>query len=538
MRRRLPIVIATASVWLVAVAAHAQAPDPRGLEIRDSVRLGLTLGSGARALGMGGAFIAVADDGTASSWNPAGLTVLEHPEGSLVWRARDTQTLTTSPFDFRIDLPHETFRRQLGATLESGAARPFDFASFAYPMRAGSWKLVPQVSYQRGIEQGYSRTSTEQTAFSQEVFDAGEFVAGGSIEDRSATAFTTDAHGGIDIWSLGIGVARGQRVSLGLAVNYWRGAGATEERVSTRASTSCTTDFAQGLPTCLRSSETARELTETRQHGTNVNLGVLWHPAAKLRLGLVFKTGFRLKQETTQDGRVADHSDGIPGALPPDDTDAIVRFVQSETIRWPRTIGVGAAFMPRPELTLSLDATTSRWSRSETDFTDSVFNSAAVLTDEQGRPIQHEVAGSGRKLFPSGLPVEADRASAPPADLIRRQPDSYQLRAGAEYVVRRRRFVVPVRAGAFVNRLPVTDGIGRDIRTWGLTAGAGLVWSSLSLDVAYVYERTVYSLDYALDGAQLTCVPEFCETHEEVRSLRDDRFTSGKLYVSTIFRLP
>ena len=38
--------------------------------------------------------------------------------------------------------------------------------------------------------------------------------------------------------------------------------------------------------------------------------------------------------------------------------------------------------------------------------------------------------------------------------------------------------------------------------------------------------------------ALLTCVPEFCETQEQVKSLRDDRFTSGKLYVSTIFRLP
>ncbi|MCJ7810524.1 MAG: hypothetical protein MUP26_09715, partial [Desulfobulbaceae bacterium] len=34
------------------------------------------VGSGARALGMGGAFIAIADDATAASWNPAGLIQL------------------------------------------------------------------------------------------------------------------------------------------------------------------------------------------------------------------------------------------------------------------------------------------------------------------------------------------------------------------------------------------------------------------------------------------------------------------------------
>ncbi len=42
------------------------------------------VGSGARALGMGGAFIAVADDATAASWNPGGLVQLERPELSAV----------------------------------------------------------------------------------------------------------------------------------------------------------------------------------------------------------------------------------------------------------------------------------------------------------------------------------------------------------------------------------------------------------------------------------------------------------------------
>jgi long-subunit fatty acid transport protein len=40
------------------------------------------VGSGARALGMGNAFIAVADDATAASWNPGGLSQLESPEVS------------------------------------------------------------------------------------------------------------------------------------------------------------------------------------------------------------------------------------------------------------------------------------------------------------------------------------------------------------------------------------------------------------------------------------------------------------------------
>ena len=46
----------------------------------------LPSGSGARAMGLAGAFTAVADDATAASWNPAGLVRLERPEASVVLR--------------------------------------------------------------------------------------------------------------------------------------------------------------------------------------------------------------------------------------------------------------------------------------------------------------------------------------------------------------------------------------------------------------------------------------------------------------------
>src|SRR5215210_866139 len=44
---------------------------------------------GARALGIGGAFIGVADDATAAEANPAGLTILSRPELSLHVRSHD-----------------------------------------------------------------------------------------------------------------------------------------------------------------------------------------------------------------------------------------------------------------------------------------------------------------------------------------------------------------------------------------------------------------------------------------------------------------
>lgn len=65
MRRLLILIVAIALVLGLASAAMA-AP----LYV-------LTLGPGARAMGMAGAFVAIADDGTAAYWNPAGITQIK-----------------------------------------------------------------------------------------------------------------------------------------------------------------------------------------------------------------------------------------------------------------------------------------------------------------------------------------------------------------------------------------------------------------------------------------------------------------------------
>src|SRR4029453_17494739 len=50
---------------------------------------------GARALGMGGAFVAVADDATAVVANPAGLTILQRPEISAQYKWRGFKNTIT-----------------------------------------------------------------------------------------------------------------------------------------------------------------------------------------------------------------------------------------------------------------------------------------------------------------------------------------------------------------------------------------------------------------------------------------------------------
>ena len=67
-RALVPCVLALA---VLAAGTPARATDKYAAEF-------LRVGAGARALGMGGAFLAVSDDATAGYWNPAGLNYLTH----------------------------------------------------------------------------------------------------------------------------------------------------------------------------------------------------------------------------------------------------------------------------------------------------------------------------------------------------------------------------------------------------------------------------------------------------------------------------
>ena len=75
------VAAAFAAGCLLALAGvPARAQSPIGTLISQESRTTFTVeGAGARAMGLGGAFTAVADDATAVSFNPAGLAQLMDP---------------------------------------------------------------------------------------------------------------------------------------------------------------------------------------------------------------------------------------------------------------------------------------------------------------------------------------------------------------------------------------------------------------------------------------------------------------------------
>src|SRR5712692_2388027 len=85
---------------------------------------------GARSLGMGGAFLGLADDASAAEANPAGLTILRRPEVSLEVRNYQEQQLFTTSGTFP-NLTRTAFSHY------SQRVEP-TFFSFVYPIKKGT----------------------------------------------------------------------------------------------------------------------------------------------------------------------------------------------------------------------------------------------------------------------------------------------------------------------------------------------------------------------------------------------------------------
>ena len=133
---RIQVIFLLSLVWglmiFIPIFADAANIIPSGSNINFAFSPN-PVGSGARALGFG-AFIAVADDATAASWNPGGLVQLKTPEISIVGNYSSQNT------DY-------TFSEANGS--QSTSLTDLNYLSFAYPFTLWNRNMVVSINYQR-----------------------------------------------------------------------------------------------------------------------------------------------------------------------------------------------------------------------------------------------------------------------------------------------------------------------------------------------------------------------------------------------------
>ena len=285
------------------------------------------VGSGARAIGMGGAFIAVADDATAASWNPAGLTQLRKPEISFAYsyfRRRE---------EYRVaDHPEAT-----GSSVVSND--DLNYLSIAYPFKLFERNMIVSLNYQLLYE--------FNKQFNIFVKDTSP---GYSIEQK----LHYRQEGKLRALSPAYAIQITPRLSLGVTFNwwtdtlFWRNGWQTDSVVKgyTFPSSRSGIEFNQHYH------ERYYDFT-----GFNMNLGFLWHANRMVTIGGVLKTPFTAHVKHKQQTEFVRHY--------PDLTMTKDTYYLRENVRlhMPLSFGFGIALRFSDAFTASLDIYHTQWSK-------------------------------------------------------------------------------------------------------------------------------------------------------------------------------
>jgi len=283
------------------------------------------VGSGARALGMGGAFIAVADDATAASWNPAGLAQLESPEISAV------SAFFSRTEDFHVGQKPEADGKQL-----IDPTFGLNYMSVAYPFSAADKHMVVSVSYQNLYD--FSRNWNFPWPLREGVFDADLRIK------RKQT-------GSLSALGLSYALLATPSFSLGGTLNIWNNNDVVKNKWT---STTHLSGNGSTKPGGFSLDFDYIEKDEYTFDGTsfNFNLGFLWFINHRLTLGGVFK--YPLVADLIHTKTVTDRSSSALNNNPQS-------VSTNETLHMPLTYGLGLGYRFSDALTMSFDVTRSHW---------------------------------------------------------------------------------------------------------------------------------------------------------------------------------
>lgn len=183
--RKLVLLLA---IPVFCLSSFAQSPPDTPI-----LTLGLLYGPGSRALGLGGAFTGVADDYSATYWNPAGIAQIKRIEfqGSLLKNGYSNSTrFHSTPLDANSNFTH---LNNLGMV-------------FPVPVYQGALSFA--IGYNQIIDYGTRANFRDDSG----VPDPGQTQSWNELET-----------GRLGAWNFTGAVDVSPNVSLGLALNYWVG---------------------------------------------------------------------------------------------------------------------------------------------------------------------------------------------------------------------------------------------------------------------------------------------------------------------------
>ena len=408
---------------LLCCPVQAQAPIPQKVISASTPN---PVGSGARAVGMGGAFIAIADDATAASWNPAGLTQLKKPEISFAlsyFRRRD---------DFTSDEHPET------SGVEKSLSKDLNYLSFAYPFKFLERNMIVSLNYQLLYE--FDRNI--HTSLKSKTVNH-------SVSRHSKNKIHFRQSGNLSALSPAYAIEITPDFSLGVTFNIWTDKLFWSNGWESDLTEKGTTYKNKGglLNSSGQFSSTVKSTDRDRYYGFsgfNMNIGFLWDINQFVTVGGVVKTPFTGDLQHERVTEQKSRSIGNPF------TTARWRIDEDVELDMPLSYGLGVALRFSDRFTLSMDVYRTEWDHFR-------------LEDGKGNRISP----------PTGKPSHESPIE-----------ETTQVRLGAEYLFVFTKTVVPLRWGVFYDPEP-SEKNPEDF--WGVSMGTGISIGDLIFDCAYQF---------------------------------------------------
>jgi long-subunit fatty acid transport protein len=457
MRRIAWVVVAV----LVAVPVLAQNVDIEALS-----GLQFNFGNpGARSLGMGGAFLGLADDASAAEANPAGLTILRKPEVSLeVRNYLEQQIFTTSgtfPEVRRTAFTHHSDRVVISFGSAVMPVKNFTFGVYYHePLNnAGGGVVAPTRDQITG-----KITPLPDFFLPADISDAGDVTFGDPISKAACEQMRLDTNNPfaclqfiVDPFVSALSVRQrtyGITGAWQIHPKFSIGLTARHQRFSESAATFRFTQ--QFDPKQVIVQATARErngqIEETEVSDTTFTAGFKWALNDKISFGGVYKQGPEFD---------------APLFYADANTDFDFIHAADTKFHMPDIAGIGVSVRPIPVLTLNFDAVHVKYSNLVDDFV-SVTADVSGLDDPFRANDVTELRFGAEYLFSTKIP--------------------FALRAGywrdpAHSVV----WNGPLNGINFIAEALLFPK-GEDQNHWSI--GGGLAWQRFQIDVAYDTAKT------------------------------------------------
>ena len=351
---------------------------------------------GARSLGMGGAFLGLADDASAAEANPAGLTILRKPEISIELRNYQEQQLFTTSGTFP-DVERTAFTHYSNRVVPSFASAVFPVKKFTFgayyhePLNnQGGGVVAPRFNEITGQQESKTPNFFLPGAGGDPITEAEcDRLRNTTGNPSACVEFRVDPFiSALDVRQRTFGIAAAWQVhpkfSVGVTARY--------QRFREAAFTFRFDQFFN--PSTISVQATAKadgeDVTIEEVDDITFGVGFKWAPSDKFSAGGVYKKGPQFNTPLFFAGAATDGE-----------------FLQIADTKFhiPDTMGLGISFRPLPVLTLNLDAVRVTYS----NLTDDFVASAADVRDLQENPFLAEdvteIHFGVEYFFPTKIPV-------------------------------------------------------------------------------------------------------------------------------------